>query len=772
MENILHFSNLYSHPEKLLEEHLCNVAKLIESFLSEKPEHLRNNISGTARIIGLVHDLGKANKYFQEYLLTGNDIRTELTSHSLFSAVCAYYLVKETTQDVLLPLFAYIVVKRHHGDLINVMDEISNFDENDCRIILEQLESINDEALEIISCKLCNAGLPILLNKSTIKEWFCNFYDETRRYRRFLRNLSDTRNYIILMLLYSLLLDADKSDAVIRDINFVNRKSFGDEDLLETYFKKAKFPDTPINFLRNNAYREVLSRSLEKDKRIYSINLPTGLGKTIISLAFTLKLRKKLEKEGVMPRLIYSLPYLSIIEQNAKVIEDILEKNQIDITTNILLKHHHLIDLAYSNANNDYEPDESKILIEGWNSEIVITTFVQLFHSLLSNKNKAIRKFHRLANSIVVLDEVQSIPIKYWALIRDMLCNLAEIMNLNIVLSTATKPLIFYQDETVELVKREEYFNSLDRVSIFPKLNTPITIDELAQINFDSNKTYLFIFNTISCAKKFYKMLVERGFQNIGYLSTHVLPKERLKRIEEIKKGFYKIVISTQLVEAGVDIDFNVVYRDIAPLDCINQSAGRCNRNGITKGEIYVIKLINEKQKLYSSYVYDCVLIDITEKILSTKVEIKEKEFLEIIEQYYSMVRDRINQSESSELLKAVTKLRFDKVEPNEDRLCISDFKLIENDYPKKDVFIEIDEEADWIWKEFNNLKLIEDRFDRKTAFEKLKPFFYQYVISVPMSCYTPASGDLGYISKTQVEDFYDKNTGFIIKDERTEIIF
>src|SRR5450830_506841 len=140
-------------------------------------------------------------------------------------------------------------------------------------------------------------------------------------------------------------------------------------------------------------------KTLSLDNNIYSLNVPTGTGKTLTALSFSLKLRDKIKTElNFMTKIIYSLPFLSIIDQNFKVFEDVFKNVQgYTPTTDILLKHHHLSDIFYeTNGNVEYDTSESLLLIEGWNSEIIVTTFIQFFHSLISNKNRSLRKFHNI----------------------------------------------------------------------------------------------------------------------------------------------------------------------------------------------------------------------------------------------------------------------------------------------------------------------------------------------------------------------------------------
>lgn len=776
MEKTLLSSNLYSHPGIPLEDHLIGVAELSDLFLSEKPSEIRERLNSICRIIALTHDIGKATKYFQNYLNADDKekLKKEETRHSLFSSVCAYHLTKKSSlSDEIYPVFAFLAIKRHHGNLRDVRDDVL-FDNNDAELLHKQLESIADEGFFILCSRLHSAGLPLLLNKRIISQWIDGFAGESRRIKKYLRNINNAvSNYITLNFIYSILLDADKSEVVVKDKTVFNRKEFISAAWVHTYKKQTIFPESPINILREKAYQETLNHDIDLNKKIYSLNLPTGLGKTLTSLSFALKLKEVIKpKNGVEPRIVYALPFLSIIDQNSEVFESVIKANKIEPDTSILLKHHHLSEVFYKKEDDEFESDEAKILIEGWNSEIIVTTFIQFFHALISNKNKSVRKFHRLANSVIILDEVQSIPVKYWLLLRNILITLSEMLNAYIIFVTATEPLIFERGETVGLLNKDYYFKALDRVTMKPLLNSPMTINNLSNyFDLTDGKTYLFIFNTITSAKDFYNLVKDRRI-TITYLSTHLIPKDRLKRIREIKEKKYKIVVTTQLVEAGVDIDFDIVVRDMAPLDSINQASGRCNRNGIGKGETYIVKLASENGRTYASYIYDAVLLDITGKIISTKEEIKESEFLDLIDHYYKETKEKKTQDVSRNLLEAITKLRYDS--NNDDTISITDFKLIEEDYPKVDVFIEKNEEADEIWKKFINLRNIDDLFLRKKTFDAIKAEFYQYVISIPMNTKNMPQivGEIGYVKQSILNDYYDSETGFITKDTKSVVIW
>ena len=819
-------SKLYSHPDKLLHEHLQKVADLCSKNLSLKKlsivEYLDLKVlEDISYIIGISHDFGKATSYFQNYLREADKIKkTALrsrpeTHHGFISALFTYYVIKEyLNQKKLLnekyfqylPIISFLVVKKHHGNLINALDEVIDFDQKNEEVFLRQINSIDFREINLIYRNLfakinvkydCN-----LFKKNILDSEAIYIYNKLNRYeKKFVRDLGhrekklinnlDEENtllyYSITLLFYSLLLDADKTDAA--ELEEVERIDI-DENIVDNYmeqkFKNTKKEEDKINTIRNVIYHEVIANinnvDLEKDK-LLSINVPTGTGKTLTSLSCAIKLRKKIElKKGYKARIIYSLPYLSIIDQNYSVFEDVfnLSQNGKQPTSELLLKHHHLSDVIYTDSNFRKEEFESVssedinkdiLLIEGWNSEVVVTTFIQFFHSLISNRNKAIRKFHNIVNSIIILDEIQAIPHSYWALLNRVIRFLAEKYNIYFILITATQPLLFNEEikEIKSLIpKKETYFDALNRVELIFNLD-PLCFDEFKRIlkkdllaNHDKN--FLIVLNTINSSQEIFNFVKELSLENTKYyyLSTGIIPKARLERMKDTKRKNQerKIVISTQLIEAGVDLDMDIVYRDFAPLDSINQVAGRCNRNfNQKKGtvKIFILKPEEEKREFHK-YIYDPFIISKTKDTFKEfKINrIEEKDFLNLSNLYFSKVNQGKADDKSIEILEDVKRLNFEK---------ISKFKLIEQDYQKIDVFVEIDGEAQKIYKRYQEVKAIKDSFERKSEFLRIRRDFYDYVISVPFQYAADLVNDqeIGYISKEEIEQghYYDQETGF-----------
>jgi CRISPR-associated endonuclease/helicase Cas3 len=790
-------SELFSHPDKTLREHLHNVSGIALSGLrKESPDFSSIGVSDEilemlVRLITLSHDFGKSTKYFQNYLeksiKTGKKDHNSLTNHGLISAVFCYYVtgrelekydIRDENTIRLAKYLAYETVKRHHGDIGNLQTEVLDLNDENRSIVKMQAGSI-----DVGSIKKVYSGD---LDPDYIESFFQspeeiaeNLMSEQRKFGRNIKRLSEIRYAILEQYIFSLLVSADKKDASGLDIKQQN--IILEPDLPEHYIQKIKYKSAggQINTIRDEIFQDINSKAatLDLDNKIYSINVPTGGGKTLAALGFALKLRQRIGREkGLNSRIIYSLPFTSIIDQNFSVFEDVYEEyHGKKPSTDILLKHHHLAELFYNTGSDEeYSTSESKLLIEGWNSEIVVTTFVQLFHSVFSNRNRSLIKYHNIVNSIILLDEVQSIPPKYWRIFREYLKAVSEVFNIYFVFITATQPLIFYRDgEIFELCSgRDKYFRAFNRTKIIYNKD-PVPFEDFKEIcaedlieNPDSD--FLFVMNTKNSARNLYLSIKDsiedaKGTEFI-FLSTYIVPIERKRRIEKIRelKGKKRlVVVSTQLVEAGVDIDLDIVYRDIGPLDSINQVAGRCNRNSSKRiGIVNIYTVCDENERPFSKYIYDVTLLDKTKKVLESYDEIREPDFLDMNNRYFKYLAEAVSNDESKQLRDYFYKLDLAS--------CGDKFKLIDKDYPEVDVFVSADEEAEWLWNRYREIKEIENLIDRRNEFYRIKPDFLNYVISVPLRDKNhvgyDSDLDMGFISSGEVGQNlkYNHETGYI----------
>jgi CRISPR-associated endonuclease/helicase Cas3 len=350
-------------------------------------------------------------------------------------------------------------------------------------------------------------------------------------------------------------------------------------------------------------------QSGERERGIYSLTIPTGSGKTLSSLRFALEHAKKHKLDHI----IYVIPYLSVLDQTAKKIREVFAEMDEDF----ILEHHSNVEIP----ETDDDEEKYKLLTSRWDSPIILTTMVQFLETIYSNKASRLRKFHNMGNSVIIFDEIQALPIKCVHLFNDAVNFLQIFAKSTILLCTATQPHIHNVDRPVKISENPNIVTLTDkekqcfeRVAIRPiqdkddaqgiiKLKQ-LTFDELAELvkeQLDSGKSTLVVFNTKKDAAKLYEKCKSVDCEK-AFLTTNLCPAHRLKILERVRDNLkpeskkLTLCISTQLIEAGVDISFDCVIRVVAGLDSIIQASGRCNRNGESKTPqiVYIVKLKEE----------------------------------------------------------------------------------------------------------------------------------------------------------------------------------
>lgn len=811
---------LMSHPDRLLKDHLENVGNFSKEIISAKHIENKEIYSEIAYLIGIAHDFGKATGAFQKMLDDGQ--KTKYAAHGFLSSLFGYYAIKNYLNGAAkldefwyVPAVAWIVIHKHHGNIKNIRGEegeISKLkDSRALETIREQLKDIsrNVDELNAVYGELSGINVHDFLNT--------DIDTVTKEIDNDVRRLSiekDMKYYFTILLLYSVLLDADKLDA--SGVERLPARMKNVSGRIVDAYKEEKFGGVKreIDEIREKAFREVdsqLSTLNLKEDRVLSINLPTGAGKTLTGLSFALKLREKIDSEmNFTPKIIYSLPFLSIIDQNSEVIKDLLSVGYDEIPSNLFLTHHHLADIEYKEQKEEEDElnsiediNKALLLTEGWHSELVITTFIQFFHSLITNRNRAARKFHNMVNSVILLDEVQSIPHCYWLLINNVLNYLAKNFNCWVILMTATQPLIFEKGEIKSLVRnKEEYFDLLDRVAfnfdLHEKDFNVFKEEVFNQILNEKDKDIMVVLNTINSCKELYGYLKEELRANCGlnpeecldnegicdlpdleliYLSTHILPAFRLCRIRRINQrtNKRKVIVTTQLIEAGVDISVDIIYRDFAPLDCIIQTAGRCNRNDKEeKGLVHVIRLKEENKRTFCSYIYDSTLRDITEEVINEFGSmVSENSFTTTAaDNYYSLVVDRGSRDESEKVMNCIKKLNFSD---------IAQFRLIEEKLPAVSIFVEIDELAESTRKKIEEIMKEKKGYERRRALLALRRDLNSFRLSIrggnkamdEIKTYLPRIGEIEefrYVSRKELKNWYTYDTGFSLPEQDVEM--
>jgi len=772
---------IYSHPNRLLVDHLQSVKQKMMCFFEDQKINTKEAFGiekdlfkGLIHSVAISHDLGKATKKFQEKL-AGSNVRT---SHSEISAIYAYAVAKQLLSINMnedkareFSFYVFTVVRRHHGFLKNYVDEVVELQYSKERLI-NMTKGIYKDFVEWFEDQT-----HVEISSQKTAEIINEMSEIDLDIEKALNSKNDLSSYFTINFLYSLLIDADRIDATTYGKRNPKRIDF-DTKIVQKYMQSHfKNSENIMNNLRENVHKNVIHSEISLNDHFYTITVPTGGGKTLTSFDFALKLREMIKKEqGRIPRIIYALPFTSLVDQNAQRIREVFSADG-KVNTNLLLVQHHLVPNEYTDdENGSLNEDLSSLLISGWDSEIIVTTFVSLFEGLISNRRADIRKLHTIFGSIIILDEIQNIPHEYWKLISEIFNFMAKNTGNYFILTTATKPQILIDSK--ELVKKDFELKRTKIVNETAYLNNLESLYEKVIDDLKKNKRILVVLNTISSSQKFFKMFEDTKIKKC-YLSAGVIPKLREKTINEINKGDVRLLVSTQVVEAGMDIDFDTVYRDMAPVDSIIQSCGRCNRNfTIDLGIIHLIDLKNENGTSYSNLVYDDLLIGISREIFKGISEISEEEIDKyLVEPYFDKVANYISQSDK--YLHSLKNLFYFSQNKASENLPISNFSIIKGFF-KANVYIEYDQEAIELWNEFEKIESL----DPKEWYVKANQLFKrmnQYIISVNLTKSLIENGpplidrqrgsSFYFVQKAKLNDFYDEEIGFKIDQKDVMIM-
>lgn len=686
--------------------------KYIAHIDGERIQTIKEHLEGTAKLsgefaekfgkqdwgycCGMLHDIGKYSIDFQKRILGENNYRVD---HSTAGArVCLEKGGKYS--------FLEYCIAGHHAGLPNYGN---NYDEStDSTLSGRRLKKLSDyQAYQTeIEVPAINS-MPIDL-KRTVNPDF---------------SLS-----VFMRMIYSCLVDADflDTEAFMKE----GKQGRNSGENIEILFKKLEnyisgwLKNQDINTV-NGRRTEILKNCLEMgktEKGLFRLTVPTGGGKTVASLAFAL--RHALENK--MDRIIYVIPYTSIIEQNAKVFRDILGEE------NVLENH----------CNVDYESSEEllpmQLASENWDKPVVVTTNVQFFESLFANKSSKCRKLHNIANSVIIFDEAQMLPNDYLKPCVAMIEELINSYQVSAVLCTATQPALasFFHEgiSAKELCPRmEEQFEFFKR-TVFENVGV-LTENDLIQ-RLEKEYQALCIVNTKKRAQRIYKQLEGEG---VYHLSTSMYPKHRRRILREIRERLQKnkkcILISTSLVEAGVDLDFQSVYRELAGVDSMIQAAGRCNREGLRpakESKVYIFQFEGKENVLGQRQ-----QIDVAKSMIADNRDVSD---MESITQYFEMLYHIKGDSlDKKKIMDEFQNKRYNFAKVGKE------FKLIEQD--TKTIFINYEEEAN------ETLCLLKERGFTRSGMRKAS----QYCITVYENEFNKLYG-IGSIQpiSEDIEDFYE----------------
>jgi len=602
-----------------LSDHLNEVSQLAGQFAS------KIGLREGGELLGLLHDLGKGSKEFQDYIKSATGLfapdsddyvdakaKKGKVDHSSAGAQVIYKeLWDKGSEARLVSQVLSLAIASHHSGLIdcllpsgedNFTRRMEKAEENSH--VQEAFANLGQQEKDKVNALLANK---LLIN--SLIEKFKSLKEE--------KEPSDTHVFkcgLLIRYLLSCLLDADR----LNTANFEfpkgehlrnNNEYIPWETLIERLNIKIneleiKPERNEVDELRSRVSQSCLDFS-SRPKGIYQLTVPTGGGKTFASLRFALHHAK----EHSMDRVFYAIPYTSIIDQNAEEVRKIMEDKDKNgkYLNKVVLEHH-------SNLTPDEETQRQNLLSENWDAPIVFTTQVQFLEALFGSGTRSARRMHQLANSVIIFDEIQTIPIRCVHMFNLAIRFLVHTCGATVILCTATQPLLDKIDPIHRALKilpeqkiisyEKELFQKLKRVEVFDQTKVggwdEEEVADLADQELQEKGSVLIIVNTKASARSVYQAVLQKSNATVYHLSTNMCPAHRLKILDEVKDKLEKeepvICVSTQLIEAGVDIDFGSVIRYLAGMDSIAQAAGRCNRNGKRKstGNVWVV---NPKQE-------------------------------------------------------------------------------------------------------------------------------------------------------------------------------
>lgn len=595
-----------------LENHLLGVAGTAKSLAA------KIGLKDQGELIGLLHDLGKYSNEFQVYLKSAvsliNQDEDEFVDarglkgkvdHSTAGAQLVWEdLSKQGGPGRIVGQILGLCIASHHSGLIDCLSSDTNRPAED--MFTKRISKRDDRAhLQETMIKMDAligkrfrelVGSPGLINglKESIRQVMLR--DDIKGRDPSKNPITQFKLGLLVRFLFSCLIDADRVDtADFEKPGNTKHRLRGQYtewplliERLEEHLQGIPLDHPDVDEIRRSI-SDHCRKGAVRDKGIYTLTVPTGGGKTLASLRFALHHAQRHK----MDRVIYVIPFTSIIDQNAEVVRGILEPTEKD-HGRVVLEHH-------SNLTPEQQGWREKILTENWDAPIVFTTTVQLLETLFGGGTRGARRMHQLANAVLVFDEIQTLPVNCVHLFCNAINFLVEQCGSTVVLCTATQPLLNRVDESKGALKFtkdqdlmpdvKNLFDNLKRVEVLNRRKpggwsdeeiARLALDEVAQ-----SGSCLAIVNTKKSAQALYRLCRETEGMQTFHLSTSMCPAHRKEILGQIRKLLEDespvLCVSTQLIEAGVDVDFGAVIRYTAGLDSIAQAAGRCNRNGKQK---------------------------------------------------------------------------------------------------------------------------------------------------------------------------------------------
>ena len=567
-----YFAHTSGEKRETLLEHLHKTADLAEAFATDFDS------APVGRQIALLHDVGKHTRYFQEVLNRERQgINHAIVGAEVYFALCGRGFIPNKK----LALTICMCIACHHS----VLHETTRYPiptdfHNNMQILTDDGNKINalsslEEWKQMLSFVQKNELL-IKINKGEYLD---------------IKSMSQASRMFYARMLFSCLVDADyTATASFEDSWYLNEADGVALDPekrmneLRTYRSRAfqNSQPSPMNRLRETVFHDAETSAGPPD--VYTMTAPTGTGKTLALIAFALSHAIANKQK----RIFVILPFLSIITQNAEIYRRIFGE-----------------DVVLEDDSQTVYTEKTRLLSDRWSAPVIVTTSVRFFETLFRVRTTDVRRLHQVANAVIVFDEAQTLPPGVTDATMEIMQELAHNYNTTILFSTATQPNYGYRRylsklpfKSTEIIRnRDALFRSYDEAkntAVTFTIDRTWTYEELIEYYQDELQA-LFVFNTVKKATDMYQAVQSSGNREVFYLSSSLCPQHRLDMLETVRRKLYEKapvwLISTQCIEAGVDVDFPCGAREIAPYTSIVQTAGRINRNGSTKGRMLIFQM-------------------------------------------------------------------------------------------------------------------------------------------------------------------------------------
>lgn len=769
------FLQCESHPGRPLTDHLCDVADRLRAH-SEAPVWLP--------LAGLFHDLGKATAYFQDHL-QGKAAPPELRRHAEMGAL---WLLEFLRERQLLPsnvspvdvALAFLFVRRHHGRLDDLLDSLM-LDQQSVDQFQKQLSAMDMAGIRQWLAHQLRSPIPVA---GTDRQKFTELRVKSKLALQSIKTDAEAMaRFQSAVRWFGLLIEADRDSAAgyaPGHFDVPPQLKPGNLDRFRAAGDFGAYANEAVCKARELVFQSALN-SVDRDvaggERLWTLTVPTGAGKTLAALGWAVKRRETRIAGGQRNcSIVYALPFTSIIDQNAEVIRRLFGDAAADESAVAI--HHHVAEAGEIAQSG--EESLARSWVEGWRADIVCTTFVQVVNALFHGTTADARRLSRLAGAILILDEVQAFPAELWPLMRTALYCLSRHFGTDVLLVTATQPALFAEADTTEIGPRsfpQDVIQAFDRYDLTVELNGFLNLDALRtriaeDVEGELRRSCLVIVNTVKEALDLHALLAgdARFWGSILFhLSTNLRPKDRGRILAEVQCcNKPHVLVATQVVEAGVDLSFDVVFRALAPIDALVQAAGRCNRHGVgRRGLVRVFDLEGSR----GVAVYGAVHMGLAREILRQVADegghlLREPELAGLVSQYFSELDQRIGHGSATKAMEAVRMLEFAALrgegeDPNRKEKRV---QLVEDRFDRIAHFVETDESDTHVWSELSKALAIPDLYLRRQRLRALRSEVAQRIVEVPRRYALPDAGaeaNLVHVPRDRAGDYYDTSTGW-----------